>query len=116
MSLSSKSAFSVRWAWQTQNDATPNFFPDPKTSILGFSNEVSFVSGLILEDHWIKQIMTENLVMPNLFLFSVVATSETSKACTWAIIAFATNEGSCRGYTVLFMNFSALIDQIRVQQ
>ena len=27
-----------------QDDATPNFFPDSKNSIVGLSNEVSFVS------------------------------------------------------------------------
>ena len=28
----------------SQDDATPSFFPDSKTSIIGLSNEVSFVS------------------------------------------------------------------------
>ena len=32
-----------------QDDATPSFFPDSKNSILGLSNEVSFVSEFFRE-------------------------------------------------------------------
>ena len=32
-----------------QNDATPSFFPDSKSSISGLSNEVSFVSEFFWE-------------------------------------------------------------------
>ena len=34
---------------QPQDDDMPNFFPDSKSSILGLSNEVSFVSEFFLE-------------------------------------------------------------------
>ena len=32
-----------------QGNATPNFFPDSKSFLLGLSNEVSFVSGFNME-------------------------------------------------------------------
>ena len=38
--------FQLRGCGYPQNDATPNFFPDFKRTILGLSNEVSFVSKL----------------------------------------------------------------------
>ena len=38
--------FQLRGRGYPQNDATPNFFPDSKRTILGLSNEVSFVSKL----------------------------------------------------------------------
>ena len=44
MSSSESSAFSVRGCGNPQDDATPNFIPDSISSILGLSNEVSFVS------------------------------------------------------------------------
>ena len=36
--------FQLRGRGYPQNDAIPNFFPNSKGSILGLSNEVSFVS------------------------------------------------------------------------
>ena len=36
--------FQLRGHGHPQDDATTNFFPDSKSSILGLSNEVSFVS------------------------------------------------------------------------
>ena len=36
--------FQLRGHGHPQGDATPNFFPDSKSSILGLSNEVSFIS------------------------------------------------------------------------
>ena len=36
--------FQLRGRGHPQGDATPNFFPNSKSSILGLSNEVSFVS------------------------------------------------------------------------
>ena len=41
--------FQLRGRGYPQNDATPNFFPDFKHSILGLSNEGSFVSKLFLK-------------------------------------------------------------------
>ena len=41
--------FQLRGRGYPQNDATPNFFPDSKRTILGFSNKVSFVSKLFLQ-------------------------------------------------------------------
>ena len=35
--------FQLRGHGHPQDGATPNFFPDSKSSILGLSNEVSFV-------------------------------------------------------------------------
>ena len=40
--------FQLRGRGHPQDDATPNFFENSKRSILGLSNEVSFVSEL----HW----------------------------------------------------------------
>ena len=37
--------FQLRGPGHPQGDATPNFFPDSKSFLLGLSNEVSFVSG-----------------------------------------------------------------------
>jgi len=36
--------FQLRGRGHPQDDTTPNFFPNSKVSILGLSNEVSFVS------------------------------------------------------------------------
>ena len=36
--------FQLRGLGHPQDDTTPNFFPDSKSSIIGLSNEVSFVS------------------------------------------------------------------------
>ena len=36
--------FQLRGRGHPQGDAKPNFFPNSKSSILGLSNEVSFVS------------------------------------------------------------------------
>ena len=36
--------FQLRGRGHSQNDATPNIFPDSKSLLLGLSNEVSFVS------------------------------------------------------------------------
>ena len=41
--------FQLRGRGHPQDDATPNFFPNSKGSILGLSNEGSFVSELYLE-------------------------------------------------------------------
>ena len=38
--------FQLRGRGHPQSDATTNFFPDSKRTILGLSNEVSFVSKL----------------------------------------------------------------------
>ena len=48
-----------------QSDATPNFFPDSKSSILGLSNEVSFVSRFFckIAENWEKE---ESITWPNL--------------------------------------------------
>ena len=37
--------FQLRSCGHPQGDATPNFFTDSKSFLLGLSNEVSFVSG-----------------------------------------------------------------------
>ena len=42
--------FQLRGRGHPQGDATPNFFPDSKSFLLGLSNEVSFVSGFFWED------------------------------------------------------------------
>ena len=42
--------FQLRGPGHSQGDATPNFFPDSKSLLLGLSNEVSFVSGFFWED------------------------------------------------------------------
>ena len=49
MNFSKGSAFSVKRAWPPQGSATPSFLPDSKSSILGLSNEVSFVSKVFLK-------------------------------------------------------------------
>ena len=36
--------FQLRGPGLPQDDATPNFFPDSKSTIIGLSNEASFVS------------------------------------------------------------------------
>ena len=36
--------FQLREPGHSQNDATPNIFPDSNSLLLGLSNEVSFVS------------------------------------------------------------------------
>ena len=36
--------FQLKGCGHPQDDTMPNFFPDSKSSILGLSNEVSFVS------------------------------------------------------------------------
>ena len=41
--------FQLRGTGHPQNDATPNYLPDSKRSILGLSNEVSFVSKLFFK-------------------------------------------------------------------
>ena len=41
--------FQLRGRGHPQSDATTNFFPDSKRTILGISNEVSFVSKLLLQ-------------------------------------------------------------------
>ena len=41
--------FQLRGWGHPQGDATPNFFPDSKSFLLGFSNEVSFVSVIFRE-------------------------------------------------------------------
>ena len=41
--------FQLRGWGHPQGDATPNFFPDSKSSLLGFLNEVSFVSVIFRE-------------------------------------------------------------------
>ena len=38
--------FQLRGRGHPQDDATPNFIPDSESSILGLSNELSFVSEL----------------------------------------------------------------------
>ena len=50
MSSSESSAFLVKGHGHLQDDATPNFFLDSKSSIFGLSNEVSFVSKFIWDD------------------------------------------------------------------
>ena len=44
MSYSKSSAFSIKRAWPTTGWDHADFFPDSKSSILGLSNEVSFVT------------------------------------------------------------------------
>ena len=39
--------FQLRGHGHPQHDATPNILPDSKSLLLGFSNEVSFVSELL---------------------------------------------------------------------
>ena len=41
--------FQLREHGHPQDNATPSFFPDSKCSILGLSNEVSFVSKVFLQ-------------------------------------------------------------------
>ena len=41
--------FQLRGRGHPQDNATPSFFPDSKSFILGVSNEVSFVSEFLLE-------------------------------------------------------------------
>ena len=41
--------FQLRGWGHPQGDARPNFFPDSKSFLLGFSNEVSFVSVIFRE-------------------------------------------------------------------
>ena len=41
--------FQLRGRGHPQGNATPNFFPDSKSFLLGFSNEVSFVSVIFRE-------------------------------------------------------------------
>ena len=41
--------FQLRGCGHPQDDATPNFFPDSKSFLLGLSNEVSFVSVIFRE-------------------------------------------------------------------
>ena len=41
--------FQLRGLGHPQGDATPNFFPDSKSFLLGLSNEVSFVSVIFKE-------------------------------------------------------------------
>ena len=55
-----------------QNDATPNFFPDSKSSILGFSNKVTFFSKS-LQDGCKKQLkrISENISIADQCVFSV---------------------------------------------
>ena len=42
--------FQLRGRCQPVGDATPDFFTDSKSFLLGLSNEVSFVSGFFWED------------------------------------------------------------------
>ena len=42
--------FQLRGPSHPQGDATPNFFPNSNSILLGLSNEVSFLSELIWED------------------------------------------------------------------
>ena len=42
--------FHLRGPGHPQKDATPNFPPDSKGPILGFSNEVSFVPEILWKD------------------------------------------------------------------
>ena len=42
--------FQLRGHGHPQDGATPNFFPDSKSSILGLSNEVSFVTEYFWKD------------------------------------------------------------------
>ena len=42
--------FQLRGHGHPQDNATPSFFPDSKSSILGLSNEVSFVSEYFWKD------------------------------------------------------------------
>ena len=42
--------FQLREHGHPQDNATPSFFPDSKSFILGLSNEVSFVSKFFWED------------------------------------------------------------------
>ena len=42
--------FQLRGHSQPQNDATPKFFANSKSPILGLSNEVSFVPELLWKD------------------------------------------------------------------
>ena len=39
--------FQLRGRGHPQGDAIPNFFPDYKSFLLGLSNEVSFVPGIL---------------------------------------------------------------------
>ena len=48
MSFSKGVAFSIRWMWPY--DAMSNSFLDSKSSILGLSNEVSFVPEILWKD------------------------------------------------------------------
>ena len=41
--------FQLRGRGHPQDNATPSFFPDSKSSILGLSNDVSFVLYILLE-------------------------------------------------------------------
>ena len=47
MSSSGSGAYSFKGRGHPQDDATPNFPPNCKGSLLGLSNEVSFVSEFI---------------------------------------------------------------------
>ena len=42
-------AFLVNWAWRPLDDATPSFFMNSKSSMLGLSNDISLVSFCLLE-------------------------------------------------------------------
>ena len=56
--------FWIRGPGHPQDDTNPNFFPDSKSSILGLSNEVSFVSKLFWKSG--KNQEKENLhITPN---------------------------------------------------
>ena len=44
--------FQLRGRGHPQGKAMPNFFPDSKSSILGLSNEVSFVIEFFLKDQF----------------------------------------------------------------
>ena len=41
--------FQLSGRGNSNNDATPDFFPDSNSSILGLSNEILFVSEFLLE-------------------------------------------------------------------
>ena len=53
--------FSIRWSWPFPGGATPRLFPDSKSSILGLSNDVSFVSEFVQKggknyiEYWASQ-------------------------------------------------------------
>ena len=55
--------FQLRGRGQPQGDATPNFFPDSKSTIIGLSNEALFVSRYYckISENWGKE---ESIIQP----------------------------------------------------